>query len=65
MPSTDRRRSGRSVTWRAASDGIGHAVTRAAAFNTVCGRRAVLERLSWPVLQKCAACQAALRALAA
>lgn len=48
------------LQWRAASDGIGHAVTKPAAFNAVCGRRAVLERLSHPVQTKCLACRRAL-----
>lgn len=46
--------------WRAASDGIGHAVLKPSAFNAVCGRRAVLERLSHPVVTKCLACRKAL-----
>ena len=47
------------VAWTAARDGIGHAVI-GRAFNAVCGRRATLERLSWPVTQRCLACQAKL-----
>jgi hypothetical protein len=46
--------------WRAAADGIGHLVLKPQAFNAVCGRRAVLERLSHPVTTKCRVCLAAV-----
>lgn len=46
--------------WRAGSDGIGHAVLKPQAFNAVCGRRAVLERLAYPVTAKCRACLTAM-----
>lgn len=51
-------------TWRAAKDGIGHAVIKPAAFNAVCGKRAVLERLSWPVTARCRLCESVLAAAA-
>ena len=54
----------KTVTWTAARDGIGHA-TVGRGFNALCGRRATLERLSWPITQRCHVCEAALKAAAA
>lgn len=53
------------VHWRAAKDGIGHAVVKPHAFNAACGKRAVLERLAWPMTTKCRACEAVLARAAA
>jgi hypothetical protein len=54
----------RTVTWTAAKDGIGHA-TVGRSFNALCGRRATLVRLAWPITERCALCAERLVAAAA
>lgn len=50
----------RGVSWRAAKDGIAHALVKPNALNAACGRRAVLERLAWPATSKCLTCRKVL-----
>lgn len=43
------------LQWLAGPDGTAHASGRG--WDTLCGRRAVLERLAWPALRRCRVCE--------
>lgn len=44
------------LAWLADKDQIGHATDPADRYTTLCGKKAVIERLAWPAERQCRVC---------